>query len=113
MTSTYATQGYTIERVSYTIPSASESSATHTVEMDPATGLLHCDCRAGRYGRDCWHAKAIRTGIAPKPRVRIRPTGPEQGQRRAERLALEAAAARRAYIEAARTASSAEADLWA
>src|SRR5712692_8175188 len=56
----------------YTVTSAS-GAGPYTVSVDPTTKLMHCTCPARR---QCWHQKAVITGLAGKPRVRIQPLPP-------------------------------------
>jgi hypothetical protein len=58
----------TISSITYRIPSDSQPGAFHDVAVDPEDGRMTCPCPA-RGG--CWHEKAIRTGLAGKPIVRV------------------------------------------
>lgn len=112
MTTATASQAYQVRSVSFTVPSHTTAGKSYTVTVDPADGLpVACTCPGYRFHGRCRHLGETK-GL--KPRVRLCPTGPvESAAQRAGRLATEAAAARRAYVEAARTAKGDDADLWA
>ena len=56
----------------WTVPSATTPGVVYTVTADPQTTELRCDCPNGQAGKcQCWHLKAVRTGLAGRPRVRV------------------------------------------
>ena len=72
MTNPNPTTKYSVRSIVYDVPSATECGRKYLVSADPETGRLACECKGAAYGRDCWHQKAIRSGLV-KPRVRIAP----------------------------------------
>jgi hypothetical protein len=64
----------TIRLVSWTVPSASEPGITYTVSAPSPDDPLSCDCKASEHPKTrgrCWHIKAVHSGMAGKPRVRV------------------------------------------
>ena len=70
MTNPNPTTKYSVRSIVYDVPSATECGRKYLVNADPETGRLACECKGAAYGRDCWHQKAIRSGLV-KPRIRI------------------------------------------
>ena len=62
-------KAYTIESISYTIPSSRPEGEPHRITVDPTDGRMACTCPARK---QCWAQKAIAAGVGPKPRVRVR-----------------------------------------
>ncbi len=62
----------TIGPLRWAVPSATTKGITYEVAADAETTELRCDCPNGQAGKcNCWHIKAVRTGLAGKPRVRL------------------------------------------
>ena len=79
MVTTNPTIHNTIRTITWTVPSATRQGITHTVSEDIETGARSCNCEASDHAKTrgkCWHLRAVASGLAGKPTVRIsqRPT---------------------------------------
>lgn len=61
---------HTLGPLRWSVPSATTKGVTYQVAADVVTGELICNCAARRV---CWHIRAVATGMAGKPRVRVTP----------------------------------------
>lgn len=65
---------YDIKSITYTVPSATTDGHYYQVSIDHETQRATCDCPASQGSKTrgkCWHIKAVRSGLAGKPRIRI------------------------------------------
>jgi hypothetical protein len=64
--------------IRWQVPSATTPGIVYTVSADSPDSPLSCDCEAGDYPKTrgrCWHLKAVHSGLAGKPRVRVSTAG--------------------------------------
>jgi hypothetical protein len=64
------THKHTLGPLRWSVPSATQKGITYEVAARVDTGELVCNCMARRV---CWHIRAVATGMAGKPRVRVTP----------------------------------------
>jgi hypothetical protein len=62
------THKHTLGPLRWSVPSATTKGITYEVAARVDTGELVCNCMARRV---CWHIRAVATGMAGKPRVRM------------------------------------------
>jgi hypothetical protein len=82
MATTTLTTHNTIRSIVWEIPSATRQGLKHTVSEDIETGARSCNCEASDHPKTrgrCWHLRAVASGLAGKPVVRItqRPSRPQ------------------------------------
>lgn len=82
MTSTNCSSGVIIRSITYRVTGS--TGTEYAVSVDPVDQTMRCSCRAGQFGKDCRHQRAVREGNAGKPLVRVgyrphlvRPRSPE------------------------------------
>ena len=71
---TYPTTRNAIRQITWTVPSATRQGLKHIVSEDIETGARSCNCEASDHTKTrnrCWHLRAVASGLAGKPVVRV------------------------------------------
>jgi len=61
MVSHNTTSGVTVTAITYYVEGSSGNR--YAVGVDPVDGVTRCTCRAGQFGRDCKHQRAVREQV--------------------------------------------------
>ncbi len=85
---------HTMSAPRWSVPSATTEGTEYQITVD-ANGERVCNCEASQYPKTrgkCWHLKAVASGLAGKPRVRVtqaqRPNRREYSQATLNTLAM-------------------------